>query len=75
MPYINPTIRTIQIDEEDFNLIAKYLSSAETKCRANAEKCLNAGYRTVSSEMKAEAYRNEADQIGDLLSRLATEII
>jgi hypothetical protein len=75
MPYINPTFRTIKIDEEDFNLIEKHLSHAATKCRANAEKCLNTGYSTVSSEMKAEQYRNEADRIMDLLSRLSTEMI
>lgn len=74
MPYINPQFRTIKIDEEDFNLISKYLDAARTRCNANAAKC-NTVNRSVSSEMKKQANIDEADSISDLLSRLSTEMI
>ncbi|OFX52418.1 MAG: hypothetical protein A2066_21730 [Bacteroidetes bacterium GWB2_41_8] len=74
MPYINSQIRTIQIDEEDYNLIYKYLDVARSKCYSNAARC-NTVNRSVSSEMKAKANIDEADLICDLLSRLSTEMI
>jgi hypothetical protein len=74
MAYTNPNFRTIQIDEEDFNLFVDIIEAKITQLKASAEKCAN-GYGSGASLTKAMAHTDKANRLRELISRITTELI
>jgi hypothetical protein len=74
MPYINPTVRAIYIDEYDYEIIAALIEAKITKLKASSEQC-SRGYGSASSKDKAERLTAEAHHLRTLLSQLTTEIV
>ena len=64
---------TIQIDEADFELIYEAMMQLKKRCRQNAISCLK-GYGSASSSQKSEDWKIKADDIDNLISRIATEM-
>jgi predicted esterase len=75
MAYTNPNFRTIQIDEEDFNLFVDIIEAKITQLKASAEKCVVGGYGSGASLTKAMAHTDKANRLRELISRITTELI
>ena len=64
---------TVEIDEEDFQLISDALHSQIKRCNNNAINCMT-GYLSAGSAQKADDWRSKSEKIKELMGRLEIEM-
>lgn len=74
MPYINPTVRAIYIDEYDYEIIAELIEAKISKLKASAGQC-SRGYGSSAALEKEKKLLDQANHLRILLSNLTTEIV
>jgi hypothetical protein len=62
--------RTVEITEDEFELLYSILDPIASKYRGFAKKALTTGYSgSVKGQIKADAWNEKARQINDIISR------
>lgn len=62
-----------QITNHDFDLLLKAVTAREKKLRADAERCRLAYDGKASTAEKQRNYKIEADELNELISKIAQE--